>query len=295
MKLLKTASNQLRIKSHKILFILQSELDLYYLNKYKNSTKALGQFIKVFKSTKNNEICCEEKEWIEKIATFKNNLDRSNTQISFVDYGAGSPDLKLTPEQTYEGKIVKNTIGGISRHSSKSSKEAFLLFKLIREFKSLVCLELGTCLGVSTIYQGAALEINGKGQISTLEGSESLSQAALNNFKEMNINKITLVTGRFQDTLDNVLGGLPNIDFAFIDGHHEEKATINYYQKILARISNNATLVFDDISWSKGMARAWHEISKRKDVKISFDLFSMGICFCSPFLEKIEKTFKISL
>ena len=37
--------------------------------------------------------------------------------------------------------------------------------------------------------------------------------------------------------------------------------------------------VFDDIYWSSGMKSAWDEISKSPSVKLSLDLFSLGIVF----------------
>jgi len=38
-------------------------------------------------------------------------------------------------------------------------------------------------------------------------------------------------------------------------------------------------MVFDDINWSEGMQEAWDIIRKNERVKISIDLFYMGILF----------------
>jgi hypothetical protein len=43
-------------------------------------------------------------------------------------------------------------------------------------------------------------------------------------------------------------------------------------------LADGALLVFDDISWSGGMKRAWKTIILDERVKISVDLRQIGIC-----------------
>ena len=52
-----------------------------------------------------------------------------------------------------------------------------------------------------------------------------------------------------------------------IDGHHDEQATIAYFEKFIPYLSKNSIIVFDDISWSDGMRRAWNTIEKNEMVK----------------------------
>ena len=89
-----------------------------------------------------------------------------------------------------------------------------------------------------------------------------------------------------------LLGGLPflfsdvkhflkknkGIDFIFIDGHHDKKATLSYFRQILPYLSDGAILVFDDIYWSSGMEKAWNTIRKDPNLKISVDFLNIGIC-----------------
>ena len=48
--------------------------------------------------------------------------------------------------------------------------------------------------------------------------------------------------------------------YAFIDVHHDDKATVACFKQILPYIADEAVIVFDDISWSDGMKRAWKKI-----------------------------------
>ena len=233
----------------------------------------------------------EEKVWIDKIESLRKQLESSTAEISIVDYGAGSPDSNLTDVDMYQGRVSTTTVGTCAR-ASTSHYLSFLLFKLIREFKPSVCLELGTNLGISAAYQATALKLNGGGKILTLEGAESLALLAQKNFQTIGLSNVVVVTGRFQDTLDNVLNEHGTINFAFIDGHHDEKETLAYFEKIFPFLSKRAVLIFDDIDWSNGMKIAWKAIKTDKRVKISVDLSKFGVCLIDNRIVK-KKIFKI--
>lgn len=235
----------------------------------------------------------EEKVWIHKIESLRKQLKSSSTEITVVDYGAGSPDLKRTEEDMHQGNVITTTVGDSVR-SCKSYYWSYLLLRLIREFRPSVCLELGTCLGISTLYQATALKLNQWGKIITLEGAESLALLAKEHFKMFVFDNVTVVIGRFQDTLDEVLQDNNPINFVFIDGHHDEKATLAYFEKISPFLSKRAILIFDDINWSSGMKKAWRVIEKDGRVKISVDLYNVGICIVDSKMEK-KKSFKVPL
>ena len=88
-----------------------------------------------------------------------------------------------------------------------------------------------------------------------------------------------VVADRFQDVLDKVLNESRPVDFAFIDGHHDENATMRYFDQLIPFLANQGVvLVFDDISWSPGMKKAWKKIKVDERVKFSVDLRKVGIC-----------------
>ena len=252
-----------------------------------NSVKdALEQIIK-------NSITNQEKSWIDKIELLRRKLLKSNTEITIEDYGAISPKFNLAERQMYKGRIIKKTIGQ-AIGSSVSYLKGLVLFKLIREFKPLNCLELGTALGISSSYQVAALEINKKGRFFTIEGSKTVAKIAQENFKNLGFSRISSRVGRFQDILELVCGEIKPIDFAFIDGHHDEFATINYFKKIFPFLSSKAILVFDDIKWSKGMRNAWKTLTKDNRINFSISLIGLGILIVSDTNIR-KKNFKLNL
>lgn len=254
----------------------------------------LRLFANALRETLQNDLTTDEKAWIDRIESLREELDSSTTEIPVVDYGARESDLGLTDEEMYRGRVVTRTVGDICRNGSKPHFWALFLFKLVRELGPAVCLEMGTCLGISASFQAAALKLNQGGEIVTLEGAESLASRAQRNFQSLGLDNVSIVIGRFQDTLDKVLYEHKPIEYAFIDGHHDEKATIAYFEQIAPFLSDRATLVFDDISWSEGMRRAWETIEADERVRISVNLRQVGICIIDSGVEE-KQSFKIPM
>ena len=237
------------------------------------------------------EILCnrpkpEEKVWIEKIESLRSELNSSTDQVTLMDYGALSAGSSCTEHNTHGGKVKIKEIGEVCRTASKPYKWSFLLLKLIREFKPSACLELGTCLGISASYQAAALKLNRSGRLVSLEGAESLAKLAEENFKKLDLDNVDVVVGLFQHTLKSALEENKPIDYVFVDGHHQEEPTLAYFREILPFLSERAVLVFDDISWSEGMKRAWNTIKVHESIKVCLDLAYVGICIVDRYNDR---------
>jgi hypothetical protein len=255
---------------------------IYRLCNADGVSKLLGEALR---ETLHDDVTLDERKWIDRIELHREESNSSTTKISIVDYGAGNSSLNLTNEEMDRGRVVTRTIGEVSRSASKPYFWSLLLFKLIRKFRPSFCLELGTCLGISASYQAAALKLNGMGKIVTLEGAESLASLAEGYFQSLGLDNVSVVLGKFQDTLDEVLNAYKSVDYAFIDGHHDEKATVAYFEQIVPFSSDGALLVFDDISWSDGMKRAWKTITSDERAKISVDLRGLGVCIIDSRIE----------
>ncbi len=221
----------------------------------------------VLRKTLHGSLSPDESASIRRIEDLRRRLCCSSDPLVKTDYGAGSASLTQA-----------STVGETCKTASKPYFWSLLLFNLIREFKPSSCVELGTCLGISASFQATALKFNGRGHLTTLEGAESLASRARDHLSELALDNVSVVTGRFQDTLNGVLLSEKTVDYAFIDGHHDERATLQYFCQLLPFLAPSALLVFDDISWTPGMRRAWTNIIANSQVKVSIDLGSMGIC-----------------
>jgi len=219
----------------------------------------------------------EENDILVLIQAIRKKLARTDKRVTIMDYGAGKPDLYLSQDAMKLGRKVEINIGRASRTSSTSEKCGRFLFALLREVKSNECLELGAGFGISGLYLLGALELNNRGRLHTLEGSELLLNIARRNFQGFGINRVVTVLGNFCNTLTDTLSKVESVDFTFVDGHHDEHATKVYFSKIFPKTRAGGIIVFDDINWSEGMVRAWKSIKNAPGVAFSFDFHQFGL------------------
>jgi hypothetical protein len=91
-----------------------------------------------------------------------------------------------------------------------------------------------------------------------------------------------------EDKLDDILPLVPERFLAFVDGNHHFEPTVTYVQKLLERAGDETIMVMDDIYWSRDMQRAWKEIITWPEVRVSVDLFHMGILLLRKDLQKTK-------
>lgn len=200
------------------------------------------------------------------IRNLRKELRSVQTRIKVRDYGAGSNN----------GTTKNVSISRITRGSSVPDKYGLLLYKIGKYFKPRVVVELGTSLGISTLYLALS---NKDAEVHTIEGSQKLSKIARDNFKKSNVHSIQQYRGRFNYVLPGITRKLNNIDLLFIDGDHKEGATLKYFERCLEIMNKNSVVVLDDIHWSSGMERAWERIKEKPEVKLTIDIFRFGIVF----------------
>ena len=209
----------------------------------------------------------------EDIESIRAKLLMTDMQISIEDHGAGSKVNKSNKRKIKD--IAKNTV--------KAPKYGQLLFRLVNHLKPSSVLELGTSLGVSTLYLAGS---NKKMEVTTVEGCPNTAKVAQVNFDKIGFKNIKLVNDNFDHFLPNYLSKVNQLDFVFFDGNHQKEATLNYFNWCVEKTHNETVFVFDDIHWSKGMVAAWEEIKKHPKVTSTIDIFFMGIVFFNTDLSK---------
>ena len=235
----------------------------------------------------------DERQWTGRIEQRRSQLLKSTAEIVVIDYGAGAPDANRTPEEMKRGVKSDAAVSKICK-ASKPQFWATVLFKLIRKLQPSSCIELGSCVGISASYLSAALKLNGKGQLQSLEGSPEIAEIATNTLTELTLDNGKIIAGPFHETLEQVLMAAQPIDFLFNDGHHDYDAVIHYFNESLPYLADDAIIVFDDISWSPGMRKAWAEVANNERVSAAIDLHTLGIVVVGKNVSTKEK-FRIPL
>jgi predicted O-methyltransferase YrrM len=193
-------------------------------------------------------------------------LSADKRRVQVKDLGAGSGH--------HPGKV--RTVQDILGTAVKSPKYSQLLFRLVNRFQPGTILELGTSLGISTLYLAIA---RSKSTVITIEGCPETRSIALEGFREAGLTNIRSIEGDFDTELPAVLKNVTCLDFVFFDGNHRKEATLRYFEQCLPKANNESVFVFDDIYWSREMTEAWEIIKAHPEVKVTIDIFQLGIVF----------------
>lgn len=243
--------------------------------------KIAGRYLKYFANAKTryqihspfvfdliNEVYEDKRTYyaFEKAEILRETLMRDETEIEVTDFGAGS----------HNNKSPLRKISNIATNALSPPEQCAFLFRLINRYRPKTMIEIGTSLGIATLYQAFG---NKKGQMITLEGCPKIASIAQHQFKKAKANNIEVIVGNFDQTLKEALQKAGSLDYIFIDGNHRKKPTIQYYDQALKYAHNDTIFVFDDIHWSQEMEAAWREVSLRSEVTIALDFFFFGLVF----------------
>jgi predicted O-methyltransferase YrrM len=193
-------------------------------------------------------------------------LLKDESLVHVEDYGAGS----------VKDKSSNRKVSSIARNAAKPKKFGQLLFRLVKHYQISSVLELGTSLGLTTAYLTLATE---NGQVISIEGAPAIAELARKNLDQLQLKRVDLRVGKFEDILPGLLKEIKIPGLVFIDGNHRRKPTISYFQSLLNNCGPETILIFDDIHWSEEMEQAWAEISAHPSVRCTIDLFFIGMVF----------------
>ena len=200
---------------------------------------------------------------IEKV---RKTLMRENRVIRVKDLGAGSKKMKSNLRR----------ISDIARFSSVPSKYGRLLTNMATVFGDTGILELGTSLGLSTMYLAAGQK---DGKVYTIEGCPETLSVASGNFSHCGFTGIKTMSGSFDEMIpvfaeEKIIPGI-----IFVDGDHRKESVIRYYEKVKQFSGENSVIILDDIHISSEMGEAWKEIKMDSSISITIDIHRFGIVF----------------
>ncbi len=200
----------------------------------------------------------------DELDKIRKQLLHNQQTIEVIDLGAGSKKMNNTRK-----------VADIAKYSIANKKYSELLFRLVNYFKPVSVLELGTSLGLSTLYMAHAIP---KANIISIEGCPNTYAFARQLIASSGVKNIELINASFDDAFESSLQN-KKFDVVYIDGNHTYEATIKYFHLLLNNTNENSLLIFDDIYWTAGMTKAWEEIKAHPTVTVSIDLYKVGLVF----------------
>lgn len=169
-----------------------------------------------------------------------------------------------------EGRTVRSFVS----HSSTSAKQGALLYRIVQWFEPEMVVELGTGLGISTLYLSTG---SPQTPLHSIEGNAERAAFAEQFLLRCGRTSVSIHRGDMDEKLGEILPLLPGRFLAYVDGNHHYDPTVSYVKSLMERAGEEAVIILDDIYWSRGMHRAWLEIISWPETRVSIDLFHMGI------------------
>ena len=207
------------------------------------------------------------------IEQVRKKLINSGAKISVTQLGANS---------RVNNDLIR-PVSAIARQGVTSAKISKLLLNIITDFDCKNVIELGTSFGFNTMY----LATNPQVSVTTFEGCPNTAAIAQQNFNELEYANIELITGNIDETLPQFIHqSTGKLDFVFMDANHQLKATLVYFDQLLKVCHNESIIVLDDIYWSAEMTKAWEVLKEHPQVSTSIDIYTLGILFLKPDMEK---------
>jgi predicted O-methyltransferase YrrM len=165
----------------------------------------------------------------------------------------------------------------LARHVAIPPATGRFLFRLANFLRPDVVVELGTNLGLSTLY----LHLSDRRRtLYTVEGNRKLVELAQQSW-QLGGARPTLQPyfGTFAEILPELVAQVPQIGLLFLDGDHRAAATLDYFETALPKLGNDSVVVVGDIHWSPGMEKAWEQLKAHERVRASLDLYNLGLLF----------------
>ena len=197
------------------------------------------------------------------IKAYRSYLLKSKNTITVNDFGAGSRVFTSN----------RRKVSAIARNAGIPLKKAYLLNRLTAYLQIKKALELGTSLGIGT----AAIAFDNQVAITTIEGCPQTIDIAQKTSRHFGLHTISHINDTFEKVIPSVSSSV--FDLIYIDGNHQKKATLSYFESLLNSKHNDSLFIFDDIHWSSEMEEAWEIIKKHPEVTVTIDTFYWGFVF----------------
>lgn len=197
--------------------------------------------------------------------SIRNRLLNDNRMITVTGPGAGSH------VNNHQKKI-----SDIAKQALKAPRLTQLLYRLTRDLNPRTIIELGTRLGITTLYlQKAAPDA----KVYALEDCPQTAVVARDIFNKARAERVELITGDFDDTFQNLICNLDMLDLVYIHGDHQKETTLQYFEWCLPKVHDGTLLIFDDIYRNEGMKENWAKIKAHPKVTVTIDLFWIGLVY----------------
>lgn len=160
-------------------------------------------------------------------------------------------------------------------HAKASSPLAYaeILYRIMVYTSAKNALELGTCLGMSTVAMGLSHK---KASITSVDANDQFCNIVNQLAGKYKLENLRIINSDFHYFLQS---NQDHYDIVFLDGDHTYENTMSYVKQLLKKINPKSIIILDDIHWSSGMYAAWLESIRLPEVQCSLETMRWGLLF----------------
>lgn len=163
-------------------------------------------------------------------------------------------------------------INSLTRKLAIKKATGCLLFRMVHHYKPKEILSLGVFPGLAALYQSTP---SYKTPLIGLESNEAVAQQLNHYFKEVGVPNIALQYGALNELIPKVLATQSLGAYIYIKEVLDRKTLAT----ILAACHAESILIIERPYRNKEVLETWNWLKNKTSVKISLDLYHLGILF----------------
>ena len=191
------------------------------------------------------------------------------------EYGGSSLGTTRWPERTEDAAGFSSR--RLATSTSVQRRWGVFLHLCAEAYGARAILELGACVGISGAYLAS---IRSRPRFISVEGSSALAPVAEATLAAVT-DRAAIVRAPFEsgvlDALARFAEETLTVDVAYVDGHHDEAATLHYVRTIVPHLSAEGLVILDDISLYEEMWRAWQTLASMPGVAAAVNVGRFGL------------------
>ena len=173
------------------------------------------------------------------------------------------------------------SIKNIAQQSVISKETGQLLFRLVNYYKPKYALEIGTSIGLTTLYESTPSRAF---SLTTFEDNIALSQFTQQQLEKMGLSQATFKKGINGKEVLATVAALPQLDYVMLN----DLLPKSIIEKIFQKCSTNAAIIVQRPYGSGERTAYWEWLKQHLTVPLTLDLYDLGIAF--PKAEQKQKT-----
>lgn len=187
-------------------------------------------------------------------------------------------------------KLFKKEVKYFHRNDKTDARCGQLLFRLILDAQFKILLELGTSTGFESQYMALA---NQKAKCISITKSVELAEVVQKYKEKLGLKNIELKILKPDETVEKTINELGTLDFVFFDESIGNLNVIDLFEQCFSRRNNGSIFVLNKIHIDYEMKKVWEKIQMYPEVRVTIDLYDMGIVIFNPELEKYNYVIRL--